>query len=964
MAQADVMCSSNRTHFDPEPKVGPRHIDILHLYNRVVGEGGYDLVSDTKAKPLMWRRFAEEFIGKNQYTPAQAFQIKNVYYKNLCAYEISTHWGKEPPPKEILEDVTAKGGNVMSRTLENFTPRVSREQENLQNGDASDSSPEQKTPREEKMDDDPGSATGRSTRGLRHQPPQRVLFQPDLTSGRHTRGQGQASNNSPAPTASSNGIMNASSLSNGASSTLASWEPSQSYPLSLKPVITPANNPEFYRNERKRKIEASAGPLARKYRNIMLPGTGFIGPNIYVRAQLALQSGIPEEEQYALHHLVKISHERGEKYRFDQFPGLAESLVKKVLQVSSLFYDVEWDVTYEDEFGGPDEEMLNGLRGTSHVIQKLRSRLPRVTNDSMLDAAFMAQLNRITEAGLIIRNMCMLDDNAKFLSSQPLIRDYLAVVMDLPQHSQTVELRHYALETAEQVLKYSDIGPNDALYHGLLDQLGREDRGAIAIALRTISRIGMALPPPKRLEDIPDEILLKVQDWLMVEDEELRSACLDFFMQYTSFSDNVDNLLQAIDAESLARQLSRLLLFAAREHKDAKPPKREEKEDSPQKVPRLSRSVVESLLQIDEPERSSEWLRMCFSPDPTGEMTQISLWQSYQSTFGSFQGTHPHLIAGDFIKNVSNTFAGATAQVAGSNKYVIRGIRARKAPVEAGALPGSKSSDKGKELQKCCWRVMKTIEGSLDPTTLLRGPSTTMEGECAEFFRTGEDIFKHILNTHLQLPSKRPGSAESGDKMDIDSKPPPTPASTNGLTNGTGSSTLADSFDFKEADQTTYSCKWSDCDRTSADFDSNNASRTALLVRHIQTHLPSSDATKSKHNLKPDSKPSSTLNEHVYLTTIQDEKGEAAGVPLGAALVLRNIAKFMPQSEGSRTSIQGIMGAEKMEKEDEKEEGEEELMGRIFDEEVRERLFFAMAQNRTISRDVASVLRAVRASGG
>jgi chromatin structure-remodeling complex subunit RSC9 len=200
--------------------------------------------------------------------------------------------------------------------------------------------------------------------------------------------------------------------------------------------------------------------------------------------------------------------------------------------------------------------------------------------------------------------------------------------------------------------------------------------------------------------------------------------------------------------------------------------------------------------------------------------------------------------------------------------------------------------------------------------------------------------------------------------MDIDSRPPPTPASTNGLTNGTSGTALAETIDFKEADQTTYSCKWSDCERTSADFDSNNASRTALLMRHIQTHLPPSDATRSKHNLKPDSKPSSTLNEHVYLTTLQDEKGEAAGVPLGAALVLRNIAKFMPQSESSRTSIRGIMGAENIEREGEMEKREEEMMGRIFDEEVRERLFFAMAQNRTIIKEVASVLRAVRASGG
>ena len=133
----------------------------------------------------MWRRFAEEFIGKNQYTAAQAFQIKNVYYKNLCAYEISTHWNQEPPPKEILEDVTAKGGNVMTRTLDNYERPAPREQTTL-NGEASDGSPEQRTPKEVKPElaEDPGSATGRSTRGLRQQPPQRVLFQPDGTAGR------------------------------------------------------------------------------------------------------------------------------------------------------------------------------------------------------------------------------------------------------------------------------------------------------------------------------------------------------------------------------------------------------------------------------------------------------------------------------------------------------------------------------------------------------------------------------------------------------------------------------------------------------------------------------------------------------------------------------------------------------------------------------------------------------------
>ena len=918
-------------------------------------------MSDTKAKPLMWRRLAEEFIGKNQYTPAQAFQLKNVYYKYLCAFEISTHWHKDPPPREILEDVTAKGGNVMSRTLENFSRPVNREQENLQNGDASDTSPEQKTPKAEAAEEDPGSATGRSTRGLRQQPPQRVLFQPDLTSGRQTRGQMQAPHGSPAPGPSTNGIMNTSVLTNGASSTLASYEPSQSYPLSLKPVTTPANNPEYYRNERKRKLDAKAGPLARKYRNIMLPGTGFIGPNIYVRAQLALQSGLPEEESYALHHLVKISHERGDKYRFDQFPGLAETLLKKTLQVSSLFYDIDWEVSYDDEMPAPDDETLDGLNGTSDAIRKLRSRIPLITNDTMQDASFLSQLNRITEAGLVIRNMCMLEGNAAWLASQPLIRDYLTIVLDLPQHSNIIELQYYALETAEQVLKYSDIGVQDALYHSLLSQLQREDRGAITLALRTISRIAMTLSPAKRLEDVPEEILQRVQDWLLVEDEELRSACLDFFMQYTSFADNVDNLLQSLDGEVLAHQLSRLLLFAAKEVQDASEPARKEKDNSTAPVPRLSRSIVENLLKLDEPERSSEWLRMCFLPDPSAEMTQISLWQAYQATFSAFHSTHPHLIAGDFIKNVSNTFTGATAQVAGSNKYVIKGIKARKAPVEIGSVADSKSADKGRELLKCCWRATMQVEGAKDPNTGIAGPPMTREAECAEWFGNTDDMLKHILSKHLQLPTKRPESAGSDDKMEIDSKPTHLPpASTTALTNGT--TTLGDAFDFQAADKTTHRCRWSDCHRTSENFSNSKAPRTVLLTRHIQTHLPDTDAAKSKHNLTPDCKTApNDSTRHFYLNTLQDERGDAAGVALGAALVLRNIAKFMPRDPPPpATELGGAIVSG--EKDVAKDDGS--LVASIFDDEVRERLYFAMAHNKTIKDYVGSILRAVKASGG
>ncbi len=174
----------NRTNFDAEPRVGPRHLDLFRLYKRVIEEGGYDRVSDTKGNKLAWRKIATDFLPGSANVVQLAFQVKTAYYKNLAyvlslhhervrinvirAYEISTLHKKEPPPKEILEDLTAKGGDLLNRTLENFTPRVSRETENLVNGD-DDSDMEHKTPAQDKMDvDEPGSTGGRVTRGKSH----------------------------------------------------------------------------------------------------------------------------------------------------------------------------------------------------------------------------------------------------------------------------------------------------------------------------------------------------------------------------------------------------------------------------------------------------------------------------------------------------------------------------------------------------------------------------------------------------------------------------------------------------------------------------------------------------------------------------------------------------------------------------------------------------------------------------
>lgn len=110
---------------------------------------------------------------------------------------------------------------------------------------------------------------------------------------------------------------------------------------------------------------------------------------------------------------------------------------------------------------------------------------------------------------------------------------------------------------------------------------------------------------------------------------------------------------------------------------------------------------------------------------------------------------------------------------------------------------------------------------------------------------------------------------------------------------------------------------------------------------------------------------------------------------MGAALVLRNIAKFMPKALGQNGNADGLLGQSSSNKtlslngettktrtgqkhgdndEEEVVDEDEEMSGvvgpmeRIFDDEVLTRLFFALTHGRPIGGYVGSVLRAIARS--
>lgn len=580
---------------------------------------------------------------------------------------------------------------------------------------------------------------------------------------------------------------------------------------------------------------------------------------------------------------MKISHERGDKYRVEAFPTLAETLIEYALGVSSLFYDVLWEVDYtERKF---DLNILDGINGTPDILQRIQALKRIDTSDELEPEELAHKFTKINEAGLALRNLATLDENAFYFSKLPQFRDFLSIVLNLPSSDRVTELKLNVLDMAEGVTKYWSMDVSDPLYRSLLDQVEKSnDRGVILKALRAISKISFNNEEPNQLRGVPVPIIRRLFEWLLLEDEELVKACLDFLYQFVAISENVGVLIANADElslPSLMNQFGHLLQHGIREVTEkvlvypAIPP-------APAKeIPTVPRELHTQFLQYDEPERSNRWLKSVVEENPDSDITQIALWQAYQAAFTRF--TTPQkglLVASDFIKNVSTVFAGANAQVVSgpSSKFIIKGIQPRHAPIDS----------QGRVCLPCKWKTPKM-------------------DTCGQFFLTASDLYHHFLSAHLDM-------ALDEDNRWIQ-KPQP----------------------FKQSNPT--DCYWSNCHYFSRVEHNTTPPTLNRLAQHFRQHLPHRTTKPPQPHQNQDDPSSSSPSSYAMVTSFPadllalpatqenfplgrpaiykeikyeatplDETGEPTGIALCALLVLRNIARNLPDALfllGSRGSPNG-----------------------------------------------------------
>ncbi|KAH6900739.1 hypothetical protein B0T10DRAFT_36091 [Thelonectria olida] len=882
------------TTLDPEPKVGSTHLDLMKVFNHIVANGGYDKVSEEK---LAWRRMAAELGIYSNNEASTAFSLKEKFYKNLAAFEISTVHGKEPPPKDILEDVTAKGAALLTRTRENF--RGKRES-NIGTTDSAASGDDGTPARERPVPD--ATASARASRGLREAPPQRVIFQPDTGPSRTTRHSAahQASHqNSPAtntpqtpshqqgipsipqqPSHQANrpSILHQPPNPENTSHLVTSYQPRYLKPLQLRAVATPSNAPnEFLRARQNQRVVDPRVPLQ--------PGTGFDGPNIYMRCLNALRSNITEEQAFALNHLVKISYERGDKYKFDSFPGLAEGLVEKALEIGSLFYHIKWTVTWASLSDPNDISVLDGNNGNPDILERIDSLIEKDTPDVLQPEAYADEMVLITEAILTIRNMVTLPENAHNMSDFHPLKDLLCIVLRLPDRDSLVEVKHLTLDIAEQLTPFMVLGSEDALYKVLLEQMASEDRGVILTALRALGRISMNLEATNTLGNVPGSVLQRICSWLLLNDDELTDACLDFLYQYTAVVPNVDNLIRSQTPENLVDQLTRLLAHGARKVQREYVLMPEQKTAARDEIAPMPDDLLQDMLKLEEPDRVHRWVRSFFEEDNDSFVTQLAAWQAYQNAFvGPLKAIGQALITpADFIRNSTSVYKDSNAQVLREpgdpqQKFIIHGIRTRPRPL----------SMDGREYGRCLW-----------------APNINNKAEkCGHFFLTAKPMWEHILEVHLGAQKNEDGQYGNIEKE--------------------------------------FTCTWGECRR----FPKPGNLYLHDFARHINTHV-SSILPATEGQVRPVDRswviPAKTMTVTFEETmTVRDERNpnappQAAGIPLSAALVLRNIARNVVKTEAEDELVKA-----------QEEGGESGGWNETLFRPILPRLFEILAENRAL----------------
>lgn len=348
---------------------------------------------------------------------------------------------------------------------------------------------------------------------------------------------------------------------------------------------------------------------------------GHQGPNIYDRVIMSLRCGLHQEVEYALHHLLRMSHEKGQSLMFNHFPDLPWPLMKKYAELGEVLYGVDWSVIFEKKMSDGALDVLIAASNNAQPEPRLpyredgdRTRGPEVTGEIVLA--------QIAHAGLVLRNITA-GENAAFLARLWPTQQLLTAVLSMHDGPEILhELKRYALDMAEEITPHWELPRESALLRVLQQSIHSQNRARLLPALRAIGRIATDREEAYELQGMEVKTLHRVVTLLLVpHDDELVLAALIFLQQYTTAVANIQTMIDEGVVVQLISELTHMLLHGARDvwvpiRRSITSPRRG---PHAQGVHRPATSVAdlpiieppaesfEEIRPLPEPERTMQW---------------------------------------------------------------------------------------------------------------------------------------------------------------------------------------------------------------------------------------------------------------------------------------------------------------------------------------------------------------------
>ncbi|KAG0165377.1 Chromatin structure-remodeling complex protein rsc9 [Apophysomyces sp. BC1034] len=503
------------------------------------------------------------------------------------------------------------------------------------------------------------------------------------------------------------------------------------------------------------------------------------------RILLALQSTLPNEVDWAFNTLVKFSF-ASENFSLDYMPILVDILLKcaepffqeKILPLLS------------------DNENSDGVREAGEKIFNSKE--------------YQEEFERVLQVFHILRNFSFLEINIRRLAHHERLRHMLMMGIALPPSSQYAELSRHCLDILEniapQVIVTSAVDPYIVAMSFLLFT---NDRALTLGAIRSLTRVAVTEINERHLGMANPPILQRMTQFLLVDDEELAAATLEYFYQYSGLHGNFAVQLVSQYPGNLIGLLTGFLSYkstlapsstsvnetihgiAAAQLTNGKP-----KTQAPT-IPDLT-----NYAHLDEPYRCLGWLKeKLLGASLEDKLALKDIYLKYQTLFG------------------------AEKPLGVKEFYTVLKIAFPQPPaVEAAASTGSTPLDT-LMLQNIKYAPPKKPEGI-----------SCQWKECIENFENDELLHKHILVEHI------PATAD------------------------------------EENNDSHHSCQWMSCTR-------NGFVNRATMIQHLRTHF--SVASKQRPKKR---------NEFM-VGKIPVDESEVSGVPLTAALLLRNLVKYKQHHE-------------------------------------------------------------------